>query len=66
MLEKIGKEGFQSISRPNRYVLESARDLISKHPLGFRYAELGVGIGATTIEISKNSQWAWRDSPFRF
>lgn len=53
MLEKIGTEGYHTLSRANRYVLAEAQSMIEKLPLGFRFAEIGVGVGATTIEVAK-------------
>lgn len=53
MLEKIGTEGYRTLSRANRHVLTAARQMIEECPAGLRYAELGVGVGATTIEVAK-------------
>jgi len=53
MLEKIGTEGYQTLSRANRYVLQVANQMANDRPLGFRFAELGVGVGATTIEVAR-------------
>ena len=52
MLEKIGQAGFESISKPSPDALEVLSFVIEEkaHPI---VAEIGVGIGATTLEFCK-------------
>ena len=52
MMEKIGQEKWKGISEPCVEVIEQLR-LIKNEKLGISVAEIGVGIGATTIEIIK-------------
>jgi len=52
MIENINKSGYETISKPNTYVLENLEKILNNksNPL---VAELGIGIGATTLEIAK-------------
>lgn len=52
MLEKIGTTGFETLSRPDNVTLEALDKVLERNadPVVF---EIGVGIGATTIEIAR-------------
>ena len=53
MIEKINTEGYKTVSQPSENVINFVEELteISKEPVSI--AEIGVGIGATSIEIVK-------------
>lgn len=53
MIEKIGQEKWKGISEPCVEVIEQLRLIKNEKKLGISVAEIGVGIGATTIEIIK-------------
>jgi len=52
MLEKIGTPGFEMISTPDRTVLALLQKCLSRHqdPV---YYEIGIGIGATAVEVAR-------------
>jgi SAM-dependent methyltransferase len=52
MLEKIGTPGFEMISTPDRTVLTLLQKCIDRceNPV---YFEIGIGIGATTVEVAR-------------
>jgi SAM-dependent methyltransferase len=52
MLEKIGTTGFEAISSPDRTVLRLLQECVERcdSPVFF---EVGIGIGATTIEVAR-------------
>lgn len=52
MLEKIGTPGFEVLSDPNPHVLTYLEKVIASEKAPIVY-EVGVGIGATTLEIAK-------------
>lgn len=52
MLEKIGRPGFETISTPDAVVLECLDDVMSRKVDPVVY-EVGVGVGATTVELAK-------------
>jgi predicted O-methyltransferase YrrM len=54
MLEKIGTPGSSTISQPSPYVLSCLTNLLKRAQAEeIHYAELGVGVGATTLEVAK-------------
>lgn len=52
MLEKIGTSGFETLSSPDTVVLDRLTDVLSRETAPIVY-EVGIGIGATSIEIMK-------------
>lgn len=53
MIEKIGLEKWKAISEPCYEVIEQLRLIKDEKKAGISVAEIGVGVGATTIEIIK-------------
>ena len=52
MLEKIGQKGFETISKPDEIALSYLDDVLST-VTSPNVAEIGVGVGATSVEIAK-------------
>lgn len=52
MLQNINRPGFESISKPNKLVVETVAKLVAQNA-SVRVAEVGIGIGATTLEVAK-------------
>lgn len=52
MLEKIGTPEFSHISRRNRDALVTLKFALAENPEA-RVAEVGIGVGATTVEMAK-------------
>jgi len=53
MIEKIGTDSAKLISRPCREVIDYLDKLLKKNPSSLTIAEIGVGVGATSLEIVK-------------
>lgn len=53
MLEKIGKDPYKAISTPSRDALLAVDELIKVNGLNLTIAEIGVGVGATTVEFAR-------------
>ena len=51
MLEKIGTPGYENISRPAQDVVNLVKEIKSQHPP--IVAEIGIGVGATTLAIAE-------------
>jgi SAM-dependent methyltransferase len=52
MIEKIGTLGFETLSRPDKTVLEYLEKIILINPNPIFY-EIGVGVGATTLPVAE-------------
>ena len=52
MLENIGAVGYETLSSPNMEVLSCVNEKLM-HNSGIIYYEIGVGVGATTLPVSK-------------
>ena len=52
MLEKIGTPGFEVISTPDRTVLKLLQECLDRSE-NMVYYEIGIGIGATTLEVAR-------------
>lgn len=53
MIEKIGTELYMGISKPCNEVIELLRKYLEQHEETINVAEVGVGVGATAVEIVK-------------
>lgn len=53
MIEKIGTEAAKFLSNPCNEMVEYLDDMLSKNPAPLTVAEVGVGYGATSVEIVK-------------
>ena len=51
MIENIGTKGFETISKPSLELLQIIAQMKSETSQPLNVAEIGVGIGATTVEI---------------
>ncbi|MFN0114836.1 MAG: class I SAM-dependent methyltransferase [Paracoccaceae bacterium] len=52
MIEKIGTPGFETISTPDPVVLDNLKAVLEENPDPIYY-EIGVGIGATVLEVAR-------------
>jgi uncharacterized protein (DUF2235 family) len=56
MIEKIGLSKYRALSTPDPVVLKTLEDLTRSNPIDdLIYYEIGVGIGATTLEVAKKT-----------
>lgn len=53
MIEKINTEGYETISKPSQSVINVLENLLESNKRPIVVAEVGVGIGATSVEIAK-------------
>lgn len=53
MIEKINMEGYETISRPCENVVNFLEDFLKSNQNPISVAEIGIGIGATSVEITK-------------
>ena len=53
MIEKINTFGYETISRPSENVVKFLDDLLESNEKPINVAEIGIGIGATSVEIAK-------------
>ena len=53
MIEKISKPGYEFISKPSEDVIGFLEELLSYTEKPINVAEIGVGVGATSVEIAK-------------
>ncbi len=53
MLERIGRPEFQTISTPNAVTLVQVHSEFASRSHDFVIAEIGVGVGATTLELAR-------------
>ena len=53
MIEKINTEGYETISKPSENVITYLEKLLSDNEKPITVAEIGVGVGATSVEIVK-------------
>jgi predicted O-methyltransferase YrrM len=52
MLEKIGAAGFETLSEPNKVVMSYVDEILGNKG-SITFYEIGVGVGATTLPVSK-------------
>ena len=52
-MEKIGTERYKYLSKPDSAVMEYLRELIERKGREVCFYEIGVGVGATTLEVAK-------------
>ena len=52
MLEKIGAAGFETLSKPNKEVMSCVGEILRSQN-SITFYEIGVGVGATTLPVSK-------------
>ena len=53
MIEKIGTEQGRYLSKPNEQVIKYLEKMLLNNPSPLTVAEIGVGVGATSLEIVK-------------
>ena len=53
MIEKINTSGYETISKPSENVVSFLEDILESKKGPVNVAEIGVGIGATSVEIVK-------------
>lgn len=53
MIEKINTSGYELISKPSENVVNFLEDILESNEKTISVAEIGVGIGATSVEIVK-------------
>ena len=52
MLEKIGTLGYETVSKPNKEVMSCVNEIL-RNENNIVFYEIGVGVGATTLPVSK-------------
>lgn len=53
MIEKINASGYETISRPCEHIVVFLEDFLESNEEPISVAEIGIGIGATSVEIVK-------------
>ena len=53
MIEKISMHGYETISKPSENVIVFLEELLSYTEKPINVAEIGIGVGATSVEIAK-------------
>ncbi len=53
MIEKINTEGYEFISKPSEKVIHFLENILESNKEQINVAEIGIGVGATSIEITK-------------